>query len=49
MKKLFTLMAVVLMAGSVYGQQKYKNIVVNGDFEKDAPAYENYNDMTADA
>ena len=49
MKKLFTLMAFVLMAGFAFGQQKYKNIVVNGDMEGNAPAYEDYHSMPADA
>ena len=49
MKKIFTLLAAVLLVGNAFGQQKYKNIVVNGDFEKDAPAYADYNGMPADA
>ena len=49
MKKLFTLMAFVLIAGSAFGQKKYKDIVVNGDMEGEAPAYENYNDMPESA
>lgn len=49
MKKLFTLTAFVLVAGLAFGQQKWKNIVVNGDMEKESPAYESYEDMAADA
>ena len=49
MKKLFTLLVGALMAGSAFGQTNWKNIVVNGDFEAEAPAYENYNGMAADA
>ena len=49
MKKIFTLLAAVLVASAAFGQQKYKNIVVNGDFENEAPAYESYGDMPAEA
>ena len=49
MKKIFTLLAAVLLVGNAFGQQKYKNIVVNGDFEKDAPAYAAYPGIPADA
>ena len=49
MRKLFTLLFGVLIAGSAFGQQKWKNIVVNGDMESDAPAYEDYAGMSADA
>jgi len=49
MKKLFTLLFGVLMAGSAFGQANWKNVVVNGDFEAEAPAYENYDGMPADA
>lgn len=49
MKKLFTLLVGALMAGSAFGQANWKNIVVNGDFEAEAPAYEDYNGMAADA
>ena len=45
MKKLFTLLGVVLMASSAFGQ-KWQNIVVNGDCEGAAPAYENYQACT---
>ena len=46
MKKLFTLMAFVLIAGSAFGQKKWKDIAVNGDCEADAPAYTNYSECT---
>jgi hypothetical protein len=49
MKKLFTLLVGTLMAGSAFGQANWTNIVVNGDFEAEAPAYENYAGMAADA
>ena len=49
MKKLFTLFVGALMAGSAFGQTNWKNIVVNGDFEAEAPAYESYQGMAADA
>ena len=49
MKKLFTLMAFVLLAGSAFGQQKWKNIVVNGDMEGNVVAYDSYDGMPADA
>ena len=49
MKKLFTLLVGALMAGNAFGQTNWKNIVVNGDFEAEAPAYENYSGMAADA
>ena len=45
MKKLFTLLGVVLMASSAFGQ-KWQNLVVNGDCEGNAPAYEKYQDCT---
>ena len=45
MKKLFTLLGVVLMASSAFGQ-KFRNIIVNGDCEGTAPAYERYQDCT---
>ena len=45
MKKLFTLLGVVLMASSAFGQ-KWQNLVVNGDCEGTAPAYEKYQDCT---
>lgn len=45
MKKLFTLLGVILMASSAFGQ-KWKNLVVNGDCEGTAPAYEKYQDCT---
>lgn len=49
MKKLFTLLVGALMAGSAFGQTNWKNIVVNGDLEGEAPAYENYAGMPAEA
>ena len=49
MKKLFTLLGVVLMASTAFGQTNWKNIIVNGDFEAEVPAYENYAGMAADA
>ena len=49
MKKLFTLLVGVLLAGTAFGQKNWTNIVVNGDFEAEAPAYENYAGMAADA
>ena len=49
MKKLFTLLVGVLLAGTAFGQTNWKNIVVNGDLEGEAPAYENYAGMPAEA
>ncbi|MBR5038616.1 MAG: hypothetical protein IKX65_07850 [Prevotella sp.] len=49
MKNFFTLLACVLMAGSAFGQKNWKNLVVNGDFEAEAPSYEDYNGMPAEA
>ena len=49
MKKLFTLLGAVLMATTSFGQTNWKNIIVNGDFEAEVPAYENYAGMAADA
>ena len=49
MKKLFTLLVGALMAGNAFGQTNWKNIVVNGDMEGEAPAYEDYAGMPADA
>ena len=49
MKKLFTLLVGALMAGNAFGQTNWKNIVVNGDMEGEAPAYEKYGDMPAEA
>ena len=37
------------MAGNAFGQASWKNIVVNGDMEGEAPAYEDYAGMPADA
>ena len=33
MKKIFTLLACVLMAGSAFGQERWKDLVVNGNME----------------
>lgn len=49
MKKLFTLLVGVLLAGTAFGQKNWTNIVVNGDMEGEAPAYENYAGMPAEA
>ena len=49
MKKLFTLLVGVLLAGTAFGQKNWTNIVVNGDMEGEAPAYEKYGDMPAEA
>jgi hypothetical protein len=49
MKKLFTLMAFVLMAGSAFGQKNWTNVIVNGDLEGTAPAYETLDAVSADA
>ena len=49
MKKLFTLLAAVLIAGSAFGQEKWVNLVPNGDMEAEMPAYETYEGMAADA
>jgi hypothetical protein len=49
MRKLFTLLVCVLFAGSAFGQKNWTNIVVNGDMEGEAPAYENYAGMPAEA
>lgn len=46
MKKLFTLLGVVLMASSAFGQAKWTSLIVNGDCEGSAPAYEKYQDCT---
>lgn len=37
------------MATTSFGQTNWKNIIVNGDFEAEVPAYENYAGMAADA
>ncbi|MBP5799472.1 MAG: hypothetical protein J6W43_06140 [Prevotella sp.] len=49
MKKLFTLMTFVLMAGSAFGQKNWTNVIVNGDLEGTAPAYETLDAVSADA
>ena len=40
MKKLFTLLVGALFAGSAFGQTNWTNVIVNGDLEGTAPAYE---------
>ena len=40
MKKLFTLLVGAMFAGSAFAQKTWTNVVVNGDFEGTAPAYE---------
>lgn len=40
MKKLFTLLGVVLMASTAFGQTNWTSVIVNGDFEGTAPTYE---------
>ena len=45
MKKLFTLLGVVLMASTAFGQ-KWQDLVVNGDCEGSAPAYATYAECT---
>ncbi len=40
MKKLFTLLGVVLMASTAFGQTSWTSVIVNGDFEGTAPTYE---------
>ena len=49
MKKLFTLMTFVLMAGSAFGQKNWTSVIVNGDLEGTAPAYETLDAVSADA
>ena len=39
MKKLFTLLVGALMAGNAFGQTNWTNVIVNGDFEGNVPAY----------
>ena len=48
MKKLFTLLVGVLFAGTAFGQDKWENVIVNGDLEGETPAYEDYSAMTAE-
>ena len=49
MKKLFTMLVGVLLAGTAFGQEKWVNVIVNGDLEADnIPAYENWTDMTVE-
>ena len=40
MKKLFTLLVGALFAGSAFGQTNWTSVIVNGDLEGTAPAYE---------
>ncbi|MBR2114287.1 MAG: hypothetical protein IJ929_06435 [Prevotella sp.] len=40
MKKLFTLLGVVLMASTAFGQTNWTSVIVNGDFEGTVPSYE---------
>ena len=49
MKKLFTLLVGVLMAGSAFGQKTWTNVITNGDLESDAPEYATPDQNTADA
>ena len=49
MKKLFTLLVGVLLAGNAFGQKTWTNVIVNGDLEGDAPAYAAPGDVKADA
>ena len=44
MKKLFTLLVGVLFAGSAFGQKNWTSVIVNGDLEGTAPAYEAWQD-----
>ena len=49
MKKLFTLMAFVLIAGSAFGQKTWTNVVTNGDLEGTVTAYDTPDAVSADA
>ena len=49
MKKLFTLLVSVLMAGSAFGQTNWTNVVANSDMEGNVPAYADREQVTADA
>ena len=40
MKKLFTLLVSVLLAGTAYGQKNWTSVIEGGDMESDMPAYE---------
>ena len=40
MKKLFTLLVSVLLAGSAFGQKNWTSVIEGGDMESDMPAYE---------
>ena len=49
MKKLFTLLGAVLMASTSFGQTNWTSIIVNGDCEGNAPAYDDASKVTAEA
>ena len=49
MKKIFTLLAGVLLAGSAFGQKTWTNVVTNSDLESDAPEYATPDQNTAEA
>ena len=49
MKKLFTLLGVVLMASTAFGQTNWTSVITNGDCEGTVPAYETADQNTADA
>lgn len=49
MKKLFTMLVGVLLAGTAFGQDKWESVIVNGDLEADMPAYkDDVSQMTAE-
>ena len=48
MKKIFTLLTFVLVAGSAFGQKNWTNLVVNGDFEGSVPSYANPAECTSE-
>ncbi|MBR5655304.1 MAG: hypothetical protein IKW98_01275 [Prevotella sp.] len=48
MKKIFTLLAFVLMAGYAFGQKNWTNLVVNGDMEGTVPSYESPDQLSGD-
>jgi len=49
MKKLFTLLGVVLMASTAFGQTNWTSVITNGDCEGSAPAYTTVDQNTTDA
>ena len=49
MKKLFTLLVGALMAGNAFGQKNWTSVIAGGDMEEDMPAYQSYDQATADA